>query len=88
MKCDRCRTRWCIGTNLFTGWQHVEAEEDPEGWAAIASGAASMPFLEEYRKIQGDLPPWVRGAFERENDRAYTCFLIGEASGYLKEEVP
>ena len=54
--CDDCKTRWCVGENLFSGWRD-ESEEDWE---------RNRERFEDYRTIAGDRPKWVDREEERE----------------------
>lgn len=71
--CKECCTRWLLGVNLFTGWQHDLDEKGPEAWRvweAQAAGLLPVPFRDEYREVSGRLPSWIMEAFRRENERA------------------
>src|SRR6266513_4750001 len=51
--CDNCRTRWEVGTNLFSVPEHI-AETDP-GYPAECLAADEMT----YRVVSGNIPAWV-----------------------------
>lgn len=40
--CDKCRTKWCVGANLFSSWQ----DETQDNWDASAAHLAGYEIVE------------------------------------------
>ncbi len=60
--CHRHRTKWCIGINLFSGWEH----EDASVWACNAAVLAGYRAVEPFIPVQAPPPASEAEALQHE----------------------